>query len=41
MFYFNIPALHKEFVIGMTPRGILALRPDFGAKTNVYAVVER
>jgi hypothetical protein len=41
MFYFNILALHKEFVIGMTPQGILALRPDFGEKTHVYAVLGR
>jgi hypothetical protein len=41
MFYFSIPQLHKEFVIGMTPEGVLALEPNFGTRTKVYAALQR
>jgi type II secretory pathway pseudopilin PulG len=40
MFYFSIPPLHKTFVIGMTPEGILALDPNFGTQTKVYAALQ-
>jgi len=40
MFYFNIPPLHKVFVIGMTPEGVLALEPNFGTQTKVYAALQ-
>ncbi len=41
MFYFKIPELHKEFVIGMTPEGVLSLDPNFSRMQTVYAVLKR
>lgn len=41
MFYFKIPELHKEFVIGMTPEGVLSLDPNFSQMQTVYAVLKR
>lgn len=38
MFYFSIPG--KEFVIGMTPEGVLALDPDFGTRMGVFVGVQ-
>jgi hypothetical protein len=35
MFYYRIQ--NKEFVIGMTPLGVLALDPAFGTRTSVIA----
>jgi hypothetical protein len=40
MFYFAFPGEHKEFVIGMTPQGVLALEPNFGKRFGVYAAVK-
>ena len=40
MFYFRIPDAHKEFVIGMTPEGVLALEPNFGTRMGVFAVLQ-
>jgi len=41
MFYFKIPELHKEFVIGMTPEGVLSLDPNFSQMQTVFAVLKR
>ena len=40
MFYFSIPGAHKEFVIGMTPEGVLSLDPKFGTQISVRAVLQ-
>jgi hypothetical protein len=40
MFYFSIPEVHKEFVIGMTPEGVLSLDPNFGTQIGVRAALQ-
>jgi regulator of replication initiation timing len=40
MFYFRIPDTKKEFVIGMTPEGVLALEPNFGTRIGVFTALQ-
>ncbi len=39
MFYFSIPNAHKEFVIGMTTEGVLALDLNFGTRMGIFATL--
>jgi cell fate (sporulation/competence/biofilm development) regulator YmcA (YheA/YmcA/DUF963 family) len=39
MFYFHLPENKKEFVIGMTPQGVLSLDPKFGLQISVAAAL--
>lgn len=38
MFYYRLPQINREFVIGMTPAGVVALRADFAPRRGALKV---